>query len=225
MDIDDKGFDEGQWRKLVVSGHERYLNNEDHPPHLHDEWLTEREIAFREKERKRRWFNQKEKKVKDQFKDDEEIDKPILIKEELESEPEEIGDDDSVNSELSLVDEGAISSDKGIGTLKEVRWKNDSEGETWRETLEESTSGPRRSTRVKTPIKRLLNEQTLYNEAIGPRREGKCLKSSKDILQEAHDQRVNVGYYNMKTTTKTSGSKTKRSRIASKNVMSLNTLK
>ena len=30
MDIDDKGFDEGQWRKLVISGHERYLYDEDH---------------------------------------------------------------------------------------------------------------------------------------------------------------------------------------------------
>ena len=56
MNIDDKGFDEGQWRRLVIGGHERYLNEEENPPHLHDEWLTKREIAFREQERKRKWF-------------------------------------------------------------------------------------------------------------------------------------------------------------------------
>ena len=67
MNIDDKGFDEGQWRKLVVSGHERYLDDEDQDPddsstplpHLHDEWLTKREKGAREFERKKKWFSQK----------------------------------------------------------------------------------------------------------------------------------------------------------------------
>ena len=45
MNMDEEGFNEGQWRKLVSSGHENYLDEEDHnkekglnsPPHLHDE--------------------------------------------------------------------------------------------------------------------------------------------------------------------------------------------
>ena len=82
MHIDDEGFDEGQWRKWVNSGHERYIeedvdrDNKPIPlPHLHDEWLTKREIENRTLERKRRWIEGKEKvkttpKVK--FKENEE---------------------------------------------------------------------------------------------------------------------------------------------------------
>ena len=68
MNIDDKGFDEGQWRKLVSSGHERYVeedfdrDNKPIPlPHLHDEWLTQKEIKNRTIERKRRWLSGKER--------------------------------------------------------------------------------------------------------------------------------------------------------------------
>ena len=79
------------------------------------------------------------------------------------------------------------------GTLKEVTWKDTIE----EETMKKVTPGLRRSTRVKTPIKILMNEQSLYQEAIGPRRDGKCLKSSKDILQKEYDQKINVGSYNV----------------------------
>ena len=61
MNIDEKGFDEGEWRKLVTSGHERYITEDtdrDGKPvpmhHLHDEWLTNKEIENREVERKQR---------------------------------------------------------------------------------------------------------------------------------------------------------------------------
>ena len=77
-----------------------------------------------------------------------------------------------------MVDEGTIEDDVEVGTLKEVTWKDSIE----EETVKDVTSGLRRSTRIKTPIKRLMNEQFLYQEPIGPRRDRKFLKSSKDIL-------------------------------------------
>ena len=85
----------------------------------------------------------------------------------------------------------------------------------------EPVLGLSRSSRVRNPIKRLLNEQTLFNETSGPIRGRKCYKCSKDIIQEGFNQRVNVGHYDRKP----SGSKTKKSRISSQNTMSLNILK
>ena len=64
--------------------------------------------------------------------------------------------------------------------MKEIAWEESIE----EKAPKEKASGTRKSSRVKTPIKRLMNEQTLYHEARGPKRKGKCFKLSKDILQE-----------------------------------------
>ena len=211
MNLDDEGFDEGQWRKLVSSGHEKYLDEEDSDtakgsssqPHLHDEWLTKKEIINRETERKKQWFSQKEKQhIKIKLKADIERDEQPQEDQEKEPELEQVSDDESTNSVLSLIDEGLIDDDIEDSTPKVLR----------------------RSARKRVPIKRLMDEQSLYQEAIGPRRSGNCLKSSKQIIQEGHKQRVNVGYYE-RTNSNSSVSKTKKARVAHHNAMSLNVLK
>ena len=60
MNVDDDDFDEREWRKLVSLGHERYVEEDmdrDGKPipmsHLHNEWLTNREVQHRDAERKR----------------------------------------------------------------------------------------------------------------------------------------------------------------------------
>ena len=57
MNVDDDDFDEGEWRKLVSSGHEHYveddMDRDGKPisiPHLHNEWLTNREVQHRNAE-------------------------------------------------------------------------------------------------------------------------------------------------------------------------------
>ena len=41
-----------------------------------------------------------------------------------------------------------------------------------------------------------MNEQTLFQEAQGPRRSGNSMKSAKYILEEGFKQRANTGYFN-----------------------------
>ena len=92
MNIDEEGFDEGRWRKLIDSGHEKYIDDDldrggrkvPKPP-LHNEWLTKREIEARNQECRRRWFsgnetssdqkNEPSEKSKVQFKDNVDNDK------------------------------------------------------------------------------------------------------------------------------------------------------
>ena len=68
MNVDDDDFDEREWRKLVSLGHERYVEEDTDRdsksipmPHLHDEWLTNREVQHRNAEWKRQWFSGKER--------------------------------------------------------------------------------------------------------------------------------------------------------------------
>ena len=66
MNVDDDDFDEREWRKLVSLGHERYvkedMDRDVKPipmPHLHNKWLTGREVQYRNAEQNRRWFSGK----------------------------------------------------------------------------------------------------------------------------------------------------------------------
>ena len=162
--------------------------------------MTKKEINSRETERRRKWFGPREKpNTKVRFKDDNERDK---LNQDEHKELEHEDGDENANLDGSPINEGPIDD----------------------EVVEEVSTELRRSTRTKVPIKRLLNEQTLYQEAIGPRQNGNCLKFSKQIIQEGHEQRVNVGYYE-RTSSNISSYKSKRSRVAQHNAMSLNILK
>ena len=77
--------------------------------------------------------------------------------------------------DLSLVDEGEILPEADL-------------------TQDEPTT-IQRSTRVRVPIKRLIDEQTLFQELQGPWRNGNSMKCTSSILEEAYQQRVNVGYF------------------------------
>ena len=90
------------------------------------------------------------------------------------------------------------------------------------EEKSEESVGLRRSTRIKFPIKRLMNEQTLFQEAQGPRRNGKCMKTEKCILEEEFRQRINTGYFDSDGRCQSSKRKTKR---FDQDALSFNTLK
>ena len=77
--------------------------------------------------------------------------------------------------DLSLVDEGEILLEADL-------------------TQDESTT-IRRSTRLRVPIKRLMDEQTLFQKAQEPRRNVNSMKCTSSILEEAYQQRVNIRYF------------------------------
>ena len=162
MNIDDKGFDEGQWRNLIDSGHEKYIDDdvdregrEIPKPPLHNEWLTKREIKARDQTRKKRWFTGKSKppdQVKVCFKEEEEKgDLPSL---------EEVSPNNEDDSEMSLANEGDLE-------------------EIYDPEIVEAAPILRRSSNKKNPIKRLMNKQSLYQMYDGSRRNGRVMKSAK----------------------------------------------
>ena len=77
--------------------------------------------------------------------------------------------------DLSLVDEGEILPEADL-------------------TQDEQTT-IQRSTRVRVPIKRPMDEQTLFQESQGSRQNGNSMKNTSSILEEAYQQRVNIGYF------------------------------
>ena len=179
-------------------------NNQPIPlPHLHDEWLTKREINNRILERKRHWLSGKErmKENKVHFKDEIRPGDMKEINNEGGSNTEETVND---SPELSLADEDELPDP--ANEIQEV----------------ENPSILRRSTRKVKPIKRLLHEQTLFQEAIGPRRNGKSMRTSRSILEEGFQQRINTGHYNSEGLYQHSMYRPKK---VDKNVLTLNSLK
>ena len=70
-----------------------------------------------------------------------------------------------------------------------------------------------------------MNEQTLYNMSEGLRQNGKVYKSAKCLIQEGHEQRINVGHYDRRLNTRVLGSQTRKTRMNLHSAITLNNLK
>ena len=158
MNVDDDDFDEGEWRKLVSSRHDRYVEEDmdrDGKPipmsRLHNEWLTDREVQHRNVEQKRQWFSGKEQSkehLKNCF-NELEKDPTKENTKSLQDFPRMLEDNtpnlesaSDSGDELSLVDEGEILPEADI--------------------TQDDPTAIQRSTRVKVPIKWLMDKQTLF---------------------------------------------------------------